>query len=301
MTRRQRSLRFAVPLLAGAALLAGVGVVAVQQPTFTTKVEAVRLDVLVTRDGRPVAGLGQADFEVRDQGVAQRLDFVALEQVPLNVILALDVSDSMRGERLRQLQVASHAAIDALAPGDEAGLVVFHHRVALAAPESSRTHALKAAIDALQCGGGTAVLDATYASMVLSEGAAGRSLIVVFTDGGDTASYLTTDAVLDIARRTATVVYGVALGATGRRTPLERIANQTGGSLVPLASNADLKRAFVGILDEFRQRYLLSYTPTGVKRVGWHAIEVRVRNRKLTVKTRPGYQVGRTDPLGGVG
>jgi hypothetical protein len=61
------------------------------QTRILTKVEAVRLDVLVTANGQPVRGLGPADFDVRDNGVPQQVDLVAFEQIPLNVVLALDM------------------------------------------------------------------------------------------------------------------------------------------------------------------------------------------------------------------
>jgi len=62
-----------------------------QQPTFSSRVEAVRVDVLVKDRGQIVRGLGPQDFEVRDEGVLQEVDIVRLEQIPLNVILGLDV------------------------------------------------------------------------------------------------------------------------------------------------------------------------------------------------------------------
>jgi hypothetical protein len=49
---------------------------------------------------------------------------------------------------------------------------------------------------------------------------------------------------------------------------------------------------FLKILDEFRQRYLISYSPTGVAPDGWHRLDVRVKGRRLTVKSRTGYQAG---------
>ena len=66
-----------------------------QRRTFSTNTEAVRVDVLVTRNGRAVLELGPQDFEVLDNGVRQELDIVSFEQLPLNVVIALDVSDSV--------------------------------------------------------------------------------------------------------------------------------------------------------------------------------------------------------------
>src|SRR5439155_11596525 len=92
--------------------------VSAQQPAFTTKVEAVRVDVLVLDNGRPVTGLTPADFEIADNGVPQHVDFVSYEQIPLNVVLALDMSESVAGERLEQLRDAGRAVLDGLAKDD---------------------------------------------------------------------------------------------------------------------------------------------------------------------------------------
>src|SRR5688500_19841367 len=80
-------------------------------PRFPTGVEAIRVDVLVTDDGRPVAGLGPGDFEVRDNGVVQDVAFVRSEKLPVNLILALDASASVSGEPLDRLRSAGRALL----------------------------------------------------------------------------------------------------------------------------------------------------------------------------------------------
>ena len=82
-----------------------------QRPTFAARVESVRVDALVTENGQPVPGLGPADFDVFDNGVRQDVDLVSFEQVPLDVVLVLDMSDSVAGERLDHLRSASDAAL----------------------------------------------------------------------------------------------------------------------------------------------------------------------------------------------
>src|SRR3954463_958936 len=91
-----------------AALLAATAIVRAQDVTFSSRVEAVRVDVLVTENGLPVRGLAPADFELRDNGVPQQIDLISFDQVPLNVVLALDMSDSVAGERLQRLQAAGN-------------------------------------------------------------------------------------------------------------------------------------------------------------------------------------------------
>ena len=103
-----------------------------QNPAFRAKVESVRVDVLVTDNGQPILGLGPADFELLDNGVPQQVELVSFDQVPLNVILALDMSDSVAGERLEQLRGAGGGLLAALHKEDQAALVTFSHVVAMA-------------------------------------------------------------------------------------------------------------------------------------------------------------------------
>jgi VWFA-related protein len=263
-----------------------------QTPTFSTRVEVVRVDVLVTENGRPVVGLRPTDFEILDNGVRQQVEFAGLEHMPLNLILALDASDSVAGVRLEHLRAASEALLDGLNKGDQAALVTFNEMLALGSPLTSDLRQVRQAIRAVAPGGDTALIDALYAGIAIGESDIGRSLLVVFTDGADTASFLRRQVVNDAAKSTDVVVYPVASGLSGRRVTafLKDVADQTGGRLFEIESTRDAQRAFVGILDEFRQRYLLSYTPRSLAMSGWHRLEVRVKGRRAAVKARAGYQ-----------
>lgn len=272
------------------ALLAAPAPAHSQTPTFSSKVEAVRVDVLVTDAGRPVHGLGPRDFEILDNGVAQQVDLASFEQIPLNVILVLDISESVAGERLDHLRAAGRDLVAGLKPGDQSALITFSESIALAAPLTPDASRTRAAIDRIQPRGATALHDAAYSGLVLGESDVGRSLVILFTDGVDTSSYLTREEVLDVARRSDGVVYAAAVGSRGRRVFLQDITRQTGGRLIELDSTKYLSQAFASILSEFRQRYLLSYTPRGVSRTGWHDLTVRLKDqRRGTVKARPGY------------
>jgi VWFA-related protein len=125
--------------------------------------------------------------------------------------------------------------------------------------------------------------------MILGESDVGRSLLIVFSDGLDTSSWLTADDVLDIARRSDVVVYGVSVGARPKKGFLYDLCSTTGGSLVEADSTKDVGAIFLRVLDEFRHRYLVSYSPRGVVREGWHRIDVRVRRPNTKVQARPGY------------
>ena len=85
------------------------------------------------------------------------------------------------------------------------------------------------------------------------------------------------------------VVYAVTAAQARRRSPLKDLADATGGQLLEVTSSRDLRGAFQRILQDFRSRYILSYSPTGVPTDGFHRLEVRTKRRGLTVRARPGY------------
>jgi VWFA-related protein len=277
--------------LFGVLLCAATALVRTQAPTFSSNITAVRVDVLVTDNGRPVLGLGPADFHVLDNGVDQQVNLVRRDQIPLNVILALDMSASMAGPRLTQLQAAGRDVLVALTRDDRGALVTFNQAVRLEAALTPRLDHVLAALERTRGAGNTALIDGAYTALTVGESDAGRALIIVFSDGVDTASWLTPDVVLDAAKRSDAVVYAVSARSRLKPDFLRVLTAQTGGQLFEVDTTADLASLFTRILDEFRQRYLVSYTPTGVARDGWHRLEVRV-DRKAMVHARPGYLAG---------
>jgi len=266
--------------------------VAASAQTFSSRVEAVRVDVLVTDNGRVVEGLGRDDFEIRDNGVVQDVELVSFEQIPLNVILGLDVSASVSGERLEHLQSAGHALLQELTDRDRSALVTFSHAVELREGLTSDIERVRTALSAVVGKGDTSLVDGSYAAMMIAGRDVGRSLLILFSDGLDTASWLSPDVVLESARRLEVVAYGVAVRGGSGTEFLEKLTEVTGGDVLEVEATRDLSRAFVRILDEFRRRYLLSYTPRGVASTGWHRLEVRVKGRRATVSARTGYQAG---------
>jgi Ca-activated chloride channel family protein len=280
---------------AGAAFAPGASTFAVPAPaamqTFSSRIDAVRVDVLVTENGRPLQGLTPDDFEVLDNGVRQRVDLASFEQIPLNVVLALDMSASLQGLRLGHLQTAGKRVLDGLKSGDRAALVTFSHVVAPSQGLTENLDRVRTALDQARGEGLTSLVDATHAGMLLGESDAGRSLLIVFSDGVDTSSWLTADAVLETARRGDVVVYSVEVGERRASFPRD-LSEVTGGRLFAIESTTDLSATFSKILEEFRMRYLVSYSPQGVAAGGWHRLEVRVKNRNVTVKARPGYFAG---------
>jgi hypothetical protein len=116
--------------------------------------------------------------------------------------------------------------------------------------------------------------------------------VIVLSDGADTASFLRPKSVLETARRSGVVVYGVSVSRLTRKSLVSVLCAATGGRVLQAGSTDKVRETFLRVLEEFRHRYLLSYAPEGVPRAGWHRLKVRVKNRRATVKARPGYLAG---------
>lgn len=276
---------------------------------FELEVRTVYADVFVTRNGEPVMGLTADDFAVLDNGVRQEIALADIDTIPLSVMLILDTSGSVSGQRLAHLRRAAHAFIEGLEEKDEAALMVFAREMTLRQGFTSSFGELHRAIDEPVQGGDTSVKDAFYAGLKLLEGQAGRPMILLFTDGLDNASWLTEAEVLEVARASEAIVYAVgvkplfntSLAASGRerrRTDgradgfLRNITSNTGGTVSYAESTADLERMFLHILGEMKTRYLVSYQVEGAMQEGWHKLEVSVtRGRPDEVRARAGYLV----------
>ena len=298
--------------LAGACLLVALTSMTAAQDAarqrFRSGTELVAIDVLVTDGRRPITGLTAADFELLDDGVAQTIQQLHVEQLPLSILMVLDTSWSVEGERLAALKTAASAVVDRLRAEDRAALISFTHRLELRSRLTADRQQLQDAIAKLTAEGSTALRDAVYAGFAVRGNDPGRALMVLFTDGIDTSSFLDERRVLHVARRSDVTVYPIGVRAEpalilrgGRvvRNPaspaltddrfLKALAAETGGRLVYAERNRDLGPTFARVLDEFKMRYVLGYTPAGVAPAGWHRVEVRLKNRKATVTARRGY------------
>ena len=258
---------------------------------FGSEVEVVRVDVLVTRGGEPVRGLKREHFEVKDNGVPQQLNPITFEESAVDALLVLDISSSVMGSKLGALKDAAGAFLDGLAPDDRAGLVGFQHSVANAVPLTSELSRVRFGLDTVQPGGSTALHDAVYVALRLPEAGERRSAVVVFSDGVDTMSWLSGEAVVEAAGRSGAVVYAVDAREAGDPSHrfLRDVARATGGRVWRVRKEDDLPARFLDVLDDIRARYVLTYTPTGVDASGWHELEVKLRGAKGDVLARPAY------------
>jgi VWFA-related protein len=269
-----------------------------QISTITVKTQEVRVDVLVIDGGKPVQGLKAADFEVFDNGVRQEIAYAGQEDIPFNAVLALDLSDSVAGSRLFNLKNAVGKFLDALKGNERATLMTFNNAIALVSSAADDVAQLKASLNRVRPMGNTSLIDASYAALMVSESHPGRPLMILFSDGLDTSSWLKEESVIYVARRCDAVVYAISMGLHPKITFLDELTRSTGGGLFKVESNIDLGRLFLEILEEFRHRYLVTYSLASTPKVGWHELEVRVKGRKVKIKARPGYYInapGRTE------
>jgi len=271
---------------------------------FRAQVETVYVDAFVTRSDKPLPGLRASDFELRDNGVPQRLELISAESRPLQAILVFDTSSSMAGDRLDALRAAGEAFLDGLRAADNAGLVVFSEDVRWLAEPTPDKAAVKRALSQLRAEGATSVFDALYAGILLSEGEL-RPLIVLFTDGEDNSSWLGDREMRVVAARSNALVHVVGWRPppivaprsvaraleSPQETALREIAEAAGGRYWNADSPARVRQAFAAIAEAMGHRYVLRYEPMGVKREGWHRIEARLRGPKGDVHTRRGYWV----------
>jgi VWFA-related protein len=271
------------------AVLCGGTVALAQDPVFRARVEGVRIDALVTEDGRPVNGLQPGDFEVRDNGVLQSIDLVSLGDVAVDIVLTLDVSQSVQGPKLAALTRAAGSLLDALGPDDTAALMTFNWIVERRVRPTKRLDEIRSALVRLEAIGDTALVDAALGALLVGDADGGRTLLVVFSDGVDTASYARPELVLDeTARRVNGVVYGVSSSGDEARF-LRDLAAATGGRVIDIGKTGDPGPTFLDVLQEFRRRYVITFTPAGVTRGGWHTLDVRVKRPRVRVQARPGY------------
>jgi len=269
-------------------LLLGTTSSAQQTSVFRSGIEVVELDVSVVRGGHAVAGLTARDFVLTDQGVQQDVDSVTLDQLPLSVSLVLDTSASVAGARLGRLVDASESVTRALRSDDRSSLITFSHLIDLRVSMTADMEAIRAALHAIHPSGGTALRDAVHVALELRPRDRSRPLILVFTDGKDTASWLTEEAVIDSARRIGVVIHVVRVESDRF---LEQLTDAVGGRTWSATSDRQLRELFTRALEEMRARYLLTFTPRGVKGPGWHALTVKLKNGSADITARQGYFV----------
>jgi VWFA-related protein len=297
------------------ALAAAFGAVATAQEApktgavFKSGVEVVTLSTVVrNRDGRLVTNLRAEDFEVRDGGEPRPIIAFRSDPTPISVALLFDVSGSMDvASNLARAREAAHQVLSWLnLPGDEAALFAFDTELHQLRSFQKPSTELKEALAKLSAFGATSLHDAIAAAAdrVLAR-SAHRRVIVVLTDGIDTSSRLSPAEVSAAASAIDVPVYilvtvpqidhpGEQFSVPGAfqhvEGELSDLSRWTGGALFTASLPSQVSLAARQIVAELRQQYLIAVEPS--TKPGWHRLEVRTRDKRLSVRTRSGYVVG---------
>jgi len=274
-------------------------------PTFRAGADAIAVDASVRRNNRPVTGLTAADFEIVDNGVHQTVTAVSYEQLPIDVTVALDVSASVTGAVLAQLRRSVEQLAADLHTHDRLELLTFNQRIERLADFASPASTTDAAVARISAAGGSAVFDSLAVALAVPATPARRHLIVLFSDGVDSSSISDPEMLFELAKGSGSTV-AMVLAATNSQAPAsvfshrvpgaitverlyDRIARDTGGTVVPVSPGDNLATTFRRVLDNFRASYVVYFTPQGVEREGAHTLDVRVKRSNVQVRARSGY------------
>jgi len=251
-----------------------------------------------------ITDLEPSEFSVFEDGVKQDITFFNRRQQPIALSLLLDSSASME-EQLTTLQTTATNFVHRLKPHDLAQIIDFDSRVEIRQGFTSNQPELEAAIHEMTAGGSTSLFNAIYIALrelgkvrAVREEEIRRQALILFTDGEDTSSLVSFDEVLDLAKRSETTIYTIALrgadvGAKGFREAefvLRTLAQETGGRAFFPMKIEDLSAVYSEIADELSSQYILGYISTNSKRDGtWRRVDIRISRPSLTPRTKKGY------------
>jgi VWFA-related protein len=276
-----------------------------QQPSFRTGIDIVSLNVTVTdAQSHYITDLDQPDFLVFEDGIKQNVTFFNRRQQPIALSLLLDSSASM-DEHLQVLQQAASNFVHRLKSNDIAQVIDFDSRVEIRQTFTGNQAELDTAISQLAAGGSTSLHNAIYIALkelrkvrAVNEEDVRRQALIVFSDGEDTSSLVSFDEVLDLAKRSETSIYAIALRgvdtqAKGFREAefvMRTLAQETGGRAFFPTKIEDLDGVYKQIADELASQYTLGYTSANPRRDGaWRRIVVQVSRPNITPRTKKGY------------
>jgi Ca-activated chloride channel homolog len=265
--------------------------------THTVPIYATVID----RDRRLVTDLDQEDFEVYDNGQLQTLTNFIKDVTPVTVVVMLDTSGSMT-LYLDLVKQAAEQFVIRMLPDDKAKVGAFNDKIQILPRDepftSDRDRLIRYLKGHLDFGYPTRLWDAIDESIAALEPYEGRRVVLIFTDGDDTASRLNWSAALQRAREQGIMVYGVGLhteyfnGQTRVRSRPDRrlkgVVEETGGGYFELTRTDDLGPTFTRVAQELHSQYVLGFSPA-VLDGKVHKLDVRVKRSGMTVRGRRSY------------
>jgi VWFA-related protein len=257
-------------------------------------VDVVQVTVTVTDgQGRFVRNLPRSSFQVFEEGAPQPIAHFTSENVPLELIAAIDISGSMAAA-MPKLKQAVKVFLGAVPSGNQVTLIGFNDTIFTLTRRTTSPPDRVKAVDRLASWGATSLYDVIIRSVDMLGSQPGRKALVVFTDGEDQGSYAT---IADVERRlqsSEVTLYMIAQGAGLMHETLKgimaRLATPTGGRALFTDSIDELQGAFANLLDELANQYLLGYQRPETSEVeGWRRIKVEV-DQHPHVRARQGYR-----------
>jgi Ca-activated chloride channel family protein len=286
-----------------------------QPPTFRVGAETVPIyTTVLDRYGEIVRSLKREDFDVYDNGQLQELTVFEAGLQPISAAIMVDTSASMT-LNLRLALSAAEQFVIRLLPGDRARVGSFSDRVDFSAEFTSDRDRLLRGLQDIHFGNPTKLWDAVDTTLSALAPLGGRRVVLLLTDGMDTASSAIPDAVLARSRANEVMVYVVQFRSNfqanlaefstapsasqlfgddeARRARISpayvaRLARQTGGGHFVLGQYDDVNATFSQVMQELHFQYVLGFTPQ-VLDGRLHQIDIRVRRPNLTVRARTGY------------
>ena len=279
----------------------------VDEPTWTVRARPgyyapkpppvrTSLEFTMTDTNHELLAVSAGDFQVFENGAEQEVEVFQEAVTPVSIVFALDTSGSMK-RVADQVKEAARNFVRALRPEDPLGLILFADRAQFAHDLSSTRAWSLDAIDRYEAKGGTALYDATWNALMRLRGIEGRRVVVLMTDGRDENNAGTgpgsahgVDDVLAKLKTVDATVFTIGLGSNIDRTPLLRLANDSGGEAAFPEDVSLLAGEFRRILENLRRRYVIGYTSTNSTRDGaWRKVEIRSKRAGVTVASRGGY------------
>jgi Ca-activated chloride channel family protein len=258
-------------------------------------VDVVQVTVTVSDGrGRFVAGLPLSAFHVFEDNHAQTITHFASEDVPLELLVAIDISGSMT-PAMPKLKQAVKDFLAEVPQQDQVTLLGFNDTIFTLTRKATDNAERARAVDRLAPWGSTALYDVILRGVEMLGRQTGRKALVVFTDGEDQGSHATINDVERRLQSSYTTLYMIAQGRGVTMEPLkrvmERLVNPTGGRALFTDSVDELHDAFGDLLQELSNQYLLGYSSTNNKRDEvWRRIRVNVDGHH-EVRARQGYRV----------
>jgi len=257
-------------------------------------VDVVQLTAVVTQHGRFVSGLNQSAFTLLEDGVPQTIGHFSAEGSPLEIVVAIDVSESMT-LAMPQLKNAVKKFLSALGPKDQVTLAAFNDNMFTLTKRETSIQQRTRAVDRLTPWGGTALYDVIIRGVQQLSKQPGRRVLVVFSDGDDRTSHATIHAVEQAVRANDATLFMVALGRGVKdaqlKSGIEKMVDLSGGRVLFVERSDQLDQPFAEILEELSNQYIIGYESKNASRNGaWRDVKLEIPGRGYNVRSRQGYR-----------